>query len=162
MADAKLLIDGVEHEVPALSTFDMDEYQILFDLSGLTVADFATEDDDQITRNYWNPGYQRALLVVAYLRTHPGTKRADVEKLIGKVRLADVIDQGVDDADPPPQSVQPPEEVGSSSKSAQSGDHSSNGSDASPAEIPETTGTGKSDTSQDKGRELLARGSRLT
>lgn len=162
MADAKVLIDGIEHEVPALSSFDMDEYQILYDLSKLTVIDFATEDEDQITRNYWNPGYQRALLIVAYLRANPGSKRIDAEKMIGKVKLADVIEKE-DDAGPPDlTNGQHQDEAGSSSRSVPSGEPSRSDSDAIPEGLHERTGIGRSDKSQDKGRELLDRGSRLT
>lgn len=118
---AGVLINGNEYDIPTLSSLSMDEYQILYDLSGLTVVDFV--DDEKSSENYWNPGYQRALIAAAIMRARPEVKRAEAVELAGKVTLLSVIEREVD-AGPPDEkskSDTPDSEDGSQSSSDPSG-----------------------------------------
>ena len=171
MADSGFVIDDVNYDVPTLDSFDMNEAQILYDTSGLALEDFAVDDGDpdavaELQKNIRNPGFIRALMTVAYIRG-TGASRKKAEAVIGQANLIGAIKSFAEsvevDADPPTTpSAQHDPFVGAESRNDPSGQSSSNGSGAEPAELPVATGTSESDTSRDRGRELLERGSRLT
>ena len=187
MADAGFLIDGTQYDVPSLDSLNMDEAQILYDTSGLVLEDFAVDEDDpeatgKLQKNLRNPGFIRALMIIAYLRGNGGVSRAKAEAIIGSSNLVSAIEAfvssvGSDDGPPAASgddtSSSPNGSSGSASESdSDAGVHpalATEGfainevvSSAAPEEIPEVTGTSESDMPRDKGRELLERGSRLT
>ena len=151
-------INGTIYPVPPLDTFDMDEAQVLYDYSGLTLEDFAEdadetpEDREARERKLKNPGFMRTLMHVSYQRRHRELKRQDVERLIGSANIlqayaslsADVEDESL----PPGQTTdpQPSSESGSVVSSTSSGKGSSTDSDERVSSL-HRIGTTRSDTS---------------
>lgn len=159
MADeAGFVINGKPYEIPSLDTFDMDEAMVLYELSGLTLEDFALADDEDeeasaaLAAKLKNPGFLRALMQIAYTRGNPGMTAAKAKAAIGKSNLLQALqDFAGDDASPPDERPKSELETSSSSESSDSSPSSSgadsrNGSDA-PDESLERTGTTESDTS---------------
>ena len=164
MADAGFAINGEVYEVPSLVTFDMDEAQILYDLSGVVIEDFVPAHPDlaqdakdrheamQIAR-LRKPGLKRALVHVAYRRKHPDYDFAALDEAIGKLNALDVVEavltRGGDDVDPSMSSPKQPDEKNSTSEtSPQSSSGSPSGSDSAGQVVSlARTGHGRSDTS---------------
>lgn len=157
-AESGFLIDGNLYPVPAIDSFDMDEAQLLYDYSGLTIEDFgqpdSEEEEQERTRRLRNPGFLRTMLHVSYQRANPAVKPVAVRKLIGSVNILEALsglaDDAEDDARPPDQeSTSRPTELSPnepSSSSESSGGSSTNGS-ALPDSHPESIGVTRSDTS---------------
>lgn len=107
MPESGFIIDGTAYDVPTLDTFSMDEAEILYKCSGLTLEDFAVDEEDpeaseQLIKNIRNPGFIRALMTVAYIRGNPGISQARASSVIGKANLLDAIKEFAEaDADPP-------------------------------------------------------------
>lgn len=147
------LIDGKEYPAPSIDTFNMDEAQILYDYSGLTLEDLVADESDPealAARNkkLGSPGLLRTLMHVAYARGNPSMKPQAVKKAIGESNWLDAIkafaSTGEVDAGPP--------ELKSSSTSSSdsSNEHSGDASMTSSGqqdETPAATGTTESDTS---------------
>lgn len=162
-------IDGDEYPIPTLDSFDMDEGQILYDATSLTVEDFVPLGDDateeerierarELEQNVKNPAFLRALMTIAYRRRHPALPMGSVRDVIGAANhvgaMADFLRASVARAragDPNVPLAQTPEPLRSSSGSSESSSASSgNGSEpgsAEPDEIPADTGHTRSDTS---------------
>lgn len=112
-------VDGKTYEVPALNSFDMDEAQILYDYSGLTLEDFLQpdpEDGDEalaaheqtIRQKMKNPGFLRALLHVAYRRGNRKLPESRIKDVVRAMNHAEVfldfaMSYAGDDDDPPAQ-----------------------------------------------------------
>lgn len=159
--DAAFEIDGNTYAIPELDTFDMDEAEILFDYSGCVLEDFAPADPDapeeeqeqhvqgQLAK-VRNPRFKRALVHVAYRRAHPDLADAEVRAATGKANMLDVtINLFRGDADPQNSSQKQPERktgISQPGSPVTSGSISPDGSEA-PASLPESIGTGGSDTS---------------
>jgi hypothetical protein len=152
-------INGTIYPVPPLDTFDMDEAQVLYDYSGLTLEDFAEDADEtpqdreERERKLKNPGLMRALMHVTYQRRHRELKRQDVERLIGSANILQAYatlssDVQEDEGLPPEQTTdpQPSSESGSVVSSTSSGNDSSTGL-AGQAGNLHRIGTTRSDTS---------------
>lgn len=80
-------IDGSDYEIPEFDTFTMGEAVILYDLSHLSLEDFALNEDDPkqaeaLRKNILNPGTVKARMVVAYLRGNPGISRDSAEAVV--------------------------------------------------------------------------------
>lgn len=95
-AETGLMIDGRLYEMPDVSTFTLDECQVLYDYSGLTLEDFVPldgeTDDDHLARietMMRNPGWRRTILHVAYQRGNPKTPAARVKDLVGSANWLD-------------------------------------------------------------------------
>ena len=86
-------INGTVYPVPTVDTFTMDEAQVLYDYSGLTIEDFLDEEDDETRDRSKNPGFTKALLHVAYQRGNPTLTRKAVEKVAGSVNSFDALEQ---------------------------------------------------------------------
>lgn len=105
-AENGFTIDGKIYEVPSLDTFTIDEAQLLYDYSGLSIEDFVDmdEDADELDPRLKNPGFLRTLLHVAYQRAHPHLATKKVAKVIGEANVLASMEhmesQG-DDAGPP-------------------------------------------------------------
>lgn len=94
-------INGEVYEVPTLDSFDMDEAQILYDLSGVVLEDFIPPHPDspeqekaahyqlQLLR-VRDPGFKRALVHIAYRRKHEEYDRSELDKAVGKMNATDV------------------------------------------------------------------------
>lgn len=156
--DLGLLIDGERYPLPQIMSFDLDEAELLFDKSGLTLEDFITAEDseglEKLLGHYRNPHVIRVLAHVAYRRKNRDAKPAQIESLIGKTNAADIVAsllqtimEEVDESPPvsatEPEKSSPPSSV---DKSESSGTLSSPSSDEQET-IPEPTGTSESDTS---------------
>lgn len=95
------IIDGKTYPIPTLDTLNMDEAQILYDYSGLTIEDFAPagedEDEEEIlaarVQKAKNPAFLRALMHIAYLRGNPQAKAPYVKTVLGAINQMDVIEQ---------------------------------------------------------------------
>ncbi len=165
-AESGLVINGEALKVDLveiMSSLDMDEAQVLFDVSGVVQEDFVPPHpeapkaeqrahEEHVSRTIRNPAFKRGVTCIAYMRAHPDADRQDVLELVGKVRQLDVslALAGGDDS-PPEETGSPnePEKLTPSampSSSAASTSPSTNGSDQ-PEEPPEATGTSESDTS---------------
>lgn len=139
--DPHFVIQGVDYPVPTWDTFTLDESEILYDRAKLTLADI---DEDL----KMSPGLISALLVVAYLRGNPNAPRARAERIVGAMKMTDVLDQMIPDGDadvPPSQPPTPDEPESEPASTPSSGDDSGNDSENS-AGPPDPTGTSGSDT----------------
>jgi hypothetical protein len=152
------LIGGTYYDVPRLETFDLDEEQILFDISGVIQMDFVpahpeasdeekAEVDRRIFLTVRNPSFKRALIHIAYRRQHREMSFDEIASLVGRVSAVDselALLRG--DADPPATTSQKQPENSSPtsepSKSEDSGRGSRNGSDEAVEHLP-LTGTGR-------------------
>lgn len=121
--DAGIEIGGERYEVPTLDSLDMDEAQIMFDLSGVVIEDFAPAHPDsdaeeklsvqrgQLQR-VRNPSFKRALVHIAYRRKHPDLDYFAISDVIGKANALDVsleVLRGDDSEDPSQGSPKPHE-----------------------------------------------------
>lgn len=169
--EAGFTIDGKVYEIPTLDSLTMDECQVLYDYSGLTVEDFAgidIPDDAELDelepeqleqlKRMRNPGFLRALLHVAYARGNQHLGRKRVEAMIGNVNMLEAMIELAEqtagdgkgaDADPPASTT---ELDGSSPRSSvdsseSSGPHSEIDS-AEPVDRPRLTTVGSSPRSE--------------
>lgn len=157
--DLGLLIDGERYPLPQIMSFDLDEAELLFDKSGLTLEDFITAEDreglEKLLGHYRNPHVIRVLAHVAYRRKNRDARPAQIESLIGKTNAADIVASLLQtimeevDESPPVSTTEPKATSPSSSvtKSESSGTPSPQNSASEQDESPEPTGTSESDTS---------------
>jgi len=155
-AETGFMIDGALYEVPSLDTFTMDEAQVLYDYSGLTIEDFAVledEDENEQVDRLKNPGFMRALMHIAYQRGNEKLAPAKVRALIGSANLLSSYEHlavGEDDALPPESTTEPEQQLLKSSveQNEPSGDGSTKSSDGQvvPLEPITTLGSGTSST----------------
>lgn len=167
MAETGLNIDGTVYEVPSLDTFTLDECQVLYDYTSLTLEDFVpladeTEDDHlaRIEKMMRHPGFKKTLLHVAYQRGNP---KMPVGKVREQVAGANWLEPFATMGDDEPEETEVPlastsEHDGSSPRSSlesassptsgseSSGTSSATGGDA-PAVTPLSTGVSKLGTS---------------
>jgi hypothetical protein len=167
-------IDGEVYEVPRLDTFDMDEAQILYDLSGIVLEDFIPPhpDDSEEEREALltlqmarvrNPAFRRALVVIAYVRANPDAVPAEVSQRVGKINAVDVTlavltRKGDDEEDPSTSSPKLPEEKSSENETlppSSSGSHSGSVSAARVVNLL-PTGASESDTSSPASPEMVS------
>lgn len=159
-AETGFMIDGTLYEVPSLDSFTMDDAQILYDYSGLTLEDFVPaegqdpdEENAELSGKLRNPGFVRALMHVAYQRANPKVSPQRVKAMIGSASLIGALEHLADD-EPEGDAVPPAvttEHDGSSPRSSvgsngSSGAASTPSSDA-PDVLPVPTGTIRSVTS---------------
>lgn len=156
--DSGFEIDGERYEVPRLDSLDLDEEQILFDVSGIVQVDFAPphpeaadeekrELEREMASKIRNPSFKRALAHIAYRRRHPEAGYDDVQLVVGKVNALDAEIALIRGDAPDPQTSSPSEQESSvtSSEPSRSEDSGTpSGSYSEPvAEIHVLTGTGK-------------------
>ena len=159
------VIDGEVLEVPTLDTFDMDEAQILFDLSGVVIEDFIPAHPDASPEEraavyaaqgakIRNPAFGRAFVHIAYRRAHPDAGYDDIQALVGKSNAAKVtiaVILGGDSSEEDPSTSSPKPLVEKSSTNGTSEPSSSGSRSGSDSDEQDTlrlaTGTGASDTS---------------
>lgn len=134
-------IDGELCEFAQVFSFALDEAQVLYDNTGLTIEDFlpfADEDEDKDTlldEKLKNPGFVRTLMHVAYQRKHPGMPAHKVKALIGKQSLVTALQELAgaaaeeDDALPPESTTE--QEPSSPRSSVEKNESSGNGSPTS-------------------------------
>jgi hypothetical protein len=160
-AETGFSIDGTIYPVPDLGTFNMDEAQVMFDYSGLSMEDFVVPEDeteDEQTareRRLRNPGFLRALMHIAYQRANPTVRPNRVKSLIGNATVIDalgslVVDDEPEDVDVPLLDVTPQPSESSKNAWDDSNANSGGGSngDSDEPDVPrEPTGTTKSPTS---------------
>lgn len=106
-------IDQDEYDIPALDDMDMDEWQIIYDYSGLVLDDFAPaadRADEQVDgdedgpvekerqRRIGTPAFTTALLHIGYRRVHPDAKHDTVKKLVGGTKRLAVLEAIADAA----------------------------------------------------------------
>lgn len=151
MTESGFLIDGTAYDVPTLDSFTMDEAEILYKCSGLTLEDFAIDEEDpsasaQLLKNVRNPGFLRALMTVAYLRGNPGMSTSKAEAVIGKASLVEALESLAEVGDDGPPEVQrsASEKLGSEGSTASSNGLSGGTStedSAEPESLLRATGT---------------------
>lgn len=97
-AETGFLIDGTIYEIPTLRSFDMDEAQVLYDLSGLGIEDFVKPEDvpdDEFSElmdlHFKNPSFVRALMHIAYQRANPRQNPSRVKAVIGGTNMVEVL-----------------------------------------------------------------------
>lgn len=127
MADTGFLIGEVFYDVPGLDSFNMDEAEILYKCSGLTLEDFALDEEDpeqaaQLAVNIKNPGFVRALMIIAYLRGDSNTTYAKAASVIGKTNVLEAL-KNLAEGD-----VDPPEPTRTENGNADSGESSASSS----------------------------------
>lgn len=136
--EPKFTIGGREYEVPRLSTYDMDEWQILYDKTGLTL--------DTVEDSPLSPGLLRSMLIVAYRRGNPDAAMKQIEAIVGAMNFGDVVgmilgdedDAEADDGPPVAAASPPPPSETSSHGSSDPGSGSGSGQ---LAVVPPPTGT---------------------
>jgi len=98
--DPQIEIDGKLYPLPRVDDLDLDEEQILFDISGVILPDFMPahpsapqEVKDAVAlmqaARVRNPKFKRALIVIAYRRGNPELPLEELEARIGKVDAMD-------------------------------------------------------------------------
>lgn len=148
--------------VDVMSKLDVDEAQVLYDISGVVQEDFVPPDpraskaeqrahEEHVSKTIRNPAFKRAVTCIAFMRKHPDAELSTVLELVGKVRQIDVsLALAGGDDDPPemssPSEQEKPKPSDEHSRSEDSGTSLMNGSDP-PAETPEAIGTTESGTS---------------
>lgn len=100
-------IAGQEYLIPPLDDMDMDEWQIIYDYSGLVLEDFAPaadRADEQVDgdedgpierarqRRVGAPAFTTALLHIGYRRAHPAAKPEAIKKLVGTTKRLHVLE----------------------------------------------------------------------
>jgi hypothetical protein len=147
-AEPGFIIDGRRYDIPSIDTFTIDEAQILYDYSGLTLEDFAAADDgdaDELEPKFRNPGFLRTLLHVAYQRGNPKANPQRVRTLIGTANLIETLQQLAEtveeDAGPPVSTTEPDgsSPTSSAGSSESSGTASDDDSVAQVAQLARTT-----------------------
>lgn len=92
----KFKIDEDEYEIPGLDDLDMDEWQILYDYTGLILDDFAPQEDEDAERDRQRrtsqPGFTRAMLHIGYRRAHPELKESAIREVTGAAKLLRVLE----------------------------------------------------------------------
>lgn len=134
-------ISGEVYEVPTLDSFDMDEAQILYDLSGVILEDFIPAPLDapdvekeahyqlQLVR-VRNPSFRRTLVHVAYRRKHPDYDYDELDKAIGKMNATDVSIAVLTRGDEPDPSMSSPKSSDSEKNGSETSESSTSGSDS--------------------------------
>jgi len=144
MDNVKFRIGDEEYEIPPIDDFDMDEWEIVYDYSGLVLDDFAPVEDEAQEqarqRRTAQPAFMRALLHIGYRRTHPDTAVTEVKKITGAAKLARIFEVG-DDVDPPDRRTAQESVLESSPSDNESEFSGSETSSDEPESLPETTGT---------------------
>lgn len=141
-----------EFELPEIDDLDMSEWELVYDNTGLILADFAPEIDENgkldqkaesdRQRRVSQPAFTRTMLQIALRRANPDMPADEVAEIATHARLVSVLEAigeevDVEDADAgPPESTPEPEP--SSSKS--SDDSNGNGSTDSTASSVEQVG----------------------
>ena len=97
-AETGFMIDGTLYEVPDLGSFTMDEIQVLYDYSSLTLEDFIegeneTADEAEARElKLRNPGFMRALMHVAYQRGNNKLPTGRVKQIIGSANVITALE----------------------------------------------------------------------
>lgn len=153
-AETGFMIDGTLHEVPGLDTLNMDEAQVLYDYSGLSIEDFVEPEDDaekeeaqaELERKLRNPGFLRALMHIAYQRANPKLSGQRVKQAVGGAQLIGALehlaaDTEGDDAGPPASTTtpEPSSPANSAGSNASSGPASTKSSDRRVVPLATTT-----------------------
>lgn len=153
-------IDEIDYPWPTIDSFTMSERRVMYDLCGFVQEDFVQDLDEseeehelRVRQMMRHPGFQEALMTIAYARGNPSLKPDKVRAVVESTNYIDAIaknsELAEDDAGPPETS--PSEHSNESdirlvSSSEDSGARSRNGSDG-PVSIPEATGDSRSVTS---------------
>lgn len=91
----KFKIDDVEYDWPMLDDLDMDEWEILYEYTGLILDDFAPKEDEaeekDRERRIGQSGFIKAILHIGYQRANPELKPDAVKRVIGKAKLTRVL-----------------------------------------------------------------------
>lgn len=153
----KFKIDKDEYEIPPLDDFDMDEWQIVYDYSGLVLEDFApapdraeeTGDEDgplekERQRRVNNPAFTSALLHIGYRRAKPDAKPDAIKKLVGSTKRLQVLEamaEAAPEGDAVPPGVTPALAPPSLPESGVSSEPESNGSTKNSDELADRRAT---------------------
>lgn len=155
MSETKFVIQGRDYPVPTLDTFDMDECELLYEKTGLTLQDVM---DDEFELKL-SPGLLRTLMLVTLMRGNPTMSRQTAEKIVGKVKAVDALEHLVAeaDADPPAAAATGSPPPNSHSSSPSSGAALSTGSDGRPVSpVPPPIGTPASVTQPESDQTISA------
>lgn len=146
----KFKIDDEQYEMPMLDDLDMDEWQILYEYTGLILDDFAPQEDEDAEkdrqRRTSQPGFTRAMLHIGYRRAHPDLKPDAIKKITGEAKLIHVLEAlnetaPEEEETPLASTTEPaPSSKSGSVASSESASKSSATSSARPAARPEPTG----------------------
>jgi len=144
---ATITVEGTPYVLPALDTFDLDEAIILYNYSGLTF--------DQVWElEGLNPGVIKSLLHIAIQRSDRALRGRDIEEMVGRVNMMEVmveLSRAADEMPDPTKGAQPPLESDSPTSSDEStpssGDAGDSSSEPSPEKSsPDSTGALTSDS----------------
>lgn len=147
MADAAFVIDGDEYPIPGLESFNMFEAMTLYEYCGLSLEDFAIDEEDpdqvaELQEKTKNPGFIFALMLVAYLRGNKGLPKKRAADIIANSNIMGAYEAflaaGMEEDPTRPQESNPTSES-SSGNGSDSGDDSTKNSDE-PEETPDSTG----------------------
>jgi hypothetical protein len=127
---AKIKIDGVEYDFPDINTVTLDEAQILYEQSGLTL-----DKVGELPEGSFHPGFIKGMLYIAVHRARPELKKDELNERLGELKLTEMNevfqDTQEDDARPPgKESGGPP---------ARSGETGNDGSAVSPEPNPQAS-----------------------
>lgn len=146
-AETGLLIDGQIYEMPDPSSFTIDECQVLYDYSGLTIEDFVPldgetdeEHDDRLDQMMRNPGVKKTLLHVAYQRGNPKIPASRVKYLVGNANWIAPFETLPDIEKKEEEAEEVP--LASTSEPSEASPRSSLENDDSPAPTNENNGNG--------------------
>jgi len=100
VTDPQIEIDGELYPLPRIDDLDLNEEEVLYDVSGVILPDFMPAPvgaSDEIRRavalmqaaRIRNPRFKRALCIIAYMRKHPEIELEAASERIGKVGAFD-------------------------------------------------------------------------
>ncbi len=168
----KFKIDGVAYEMPEIDDLDIEEWEIVYEASGLVLADFAPALDEkgkldkkadaERTRRIQQPAFLRARLHIAYRRANPGANDDEIAEVVMAAKMVPAMEAiadaaGAGDVDDPPAQLasipgpggsSPTENDGKSGSTPTVSDESSETQEDGRA----TTGTSGSGTSSPESR----------
>lgn len=164
----QLEIDGSMYDFPMLSSFDLDEDRIFYQLTGMHTEDaWLGLDAGTVTSRdlFDNEGFLAAMAQIAYRREHPDVTDDLVVKLVGRQKRVDLIASLARSITPEEEQDEPGKDEGTTSVPTGSSQSSSSAKpnynepkpspeskDSDSSSVPQvvargTTGTSGSDTS---------------
>jgi hypothetical protein len=144
-------IAGERYEYPDPFDLTLDEWAVVYDISGVALEDVAPQQNKKLERErikkLRHPNTLKGLAVVGYLRAKPDEDPEDAKDLIGSARMVGLLESMApdEDAEDPTQASPTPIEDGSTRSEDDSSEDSSSDSVRSsetPDDEPVATGIG--------------------
>ncbi len=146
----KFKIEGVEYELPGVDDLDLDEWELMYERTGILFEDFAPlenkKDETARSRRLSQPGFLRTMLEISMRRTYPDRDHDAIADVVRKAKMLPVLEsisEGKDaDALPPESTLEPvPSSPRNSDDSSESESSDSPTTSDDQGDLPEAIGT---------------------